>query len=725
MGKGNSAGVGAGRYVAELRDAAGITQALLANRVTLSAATLSRFESGEKDITDEELDSILKAIGTPAAEEFRQYLAQQWLQVTRPAFDHPDRAVLWQANVALGRLDQLRNDAEISAVFLRHVELYDREIRRIVEFLLRRDHQVAFIGEIGVGKTTAICKLVNLIKELERELKRQVVLESGQGRTTICEGHVVEGPKYGLRITPRSESEIRKDVEDFAYYLIQATRAEAADLEDEETEDGDAAGVPTEVARAIRNMSKLTTVKRKDASGRTIRMNLAKELAKQYATPQELAIQILTKMDLLHRNRRDAWYPDDEPVSALQWLQQLYADVNNGRHPEFTLPQKIEIIVPFSVLDSLTLPLRVIDTKGIDQTAQRQDLECHFDDPRTLVVLCSSFKQAPEATLQDLLKRAKHAGLKDVLLKTLLLVLPQGSEAADVKLDDGTYVDDAAEGCDVKREQVHLALAPSGSGDLQVEFFNAKDDDPQPIRSALIQKISSQRQTYADDLCQLSVAVERLIENRKNEAARVIFEHVASDLGTWIDANRSLPQLADRVEEPLIQAIDATRYASTVRAAVRRYGDWHNLDYYHHLARGVRFKAVEHIGRRASEFRVILTNLLQNPELRSAREFLERVRSRLDVVLDEAYKRIETAGRETFKQTLQQDVQFWLECERRWGQGHGYRDAIRDMTDQRFRSHHQEANRIVGTLIDQEWNAIIALLDGMLRETAVAAPTAA
>ena len=47
---------------------------------------------------------------------------------------------------------------------------------------------------------------------------------------------------------------------------------------------------------------------------------------------------------------------------------------------------------------------------------------------------------------------------------------------------------------------------------------------------ASIQKITAQRQTYADDLCQLSAAVERLRENRKNEAARVIFEHVASDL---------------------------------------------------------------------------------------------------------------------------------------------------------------------------------------------------
>jgi transcriptional regulator with XRE-family HTH domain len=725
MGSGGWAGVQLGRYVSELRDSAGITQAALAGRVTLSAATLSRFESGEKEVTPEELNGILDAIATPQAREFREYLAQHWEQVHRPAFDHPDRAVLWQANLTLRRLEQLRNDAEITGVFLRHVELYDREIRRIVEFLQRRDHQVAFIGDIGVGKTTAICKLVNLIKEFERELKKQVVLESGQGRTTICEVHVVELPKYGLRITPRSDSEIRKDVEDFAYYLIQASRAEAANAEDDETEDGAVAGIATEVARAIRNMSALTTVKRKDASGRTIRTDRAKELARQYTTPQELAIQILTKMDLLRRNRRDAWYPDDDPLPPMQWLQHLYADVNNGRNAEFTLPQKIEITVPFSVLDSTTLPLRVIDTKGIDQTAQRQDLESHFDDPRTLVVLCGSFKKAPEVTLQDILKRAKSAGLKDVLSKTVLLVLPQGSEAADVKLDDGSYVDDPAEGYEVKREQIHLALTQSGFGDLQVEFFNAKNENPEGLRHALIQKISAQRRTYAAELHQLSQAVERLLDNRKNEAARIIFEHVASDLGTWIDQNRNLPPLADRVEEPLIEAINGTRYASTVRAAVRRYGDWANLDYYHHLARGVRFKAVEHIGHRVSDFRVIVTNLLQNPDLASAREFLERLLSRLDVVLDEAYKKVETAGRETFKQTLQQDVEFWLECERRWGRGPGYRDAIRDMTDERFQTRHQEANRLVARLIDEEWTTIVALLDEMLRETSVAAPTAA
>ena len=99
----------------------------------------------------------------------------------------------------------------------------------------------------------------------------------------------------------------------------------------------------------------------------------AKELAKQYPTKQELAIQVLTRMNLLCRNQRDAWYPEDATHSPEHWLQQLFAGVNNCRNAEFTLPQTIEVVVPDDVFESDELPLRIIDTKGIDQTAERRD----------------------------------------------------------------------------------------------------------------------------------------------------------------------------------------------------------------------------------------------------------------------------------------------------------------------------------------------------------------
>jgi transcriptional regulator with XRE-family HTH domain len=704
-----------GRYVAEVRDEAGMTQANLAGRVTLSTATLSRIESGEKTATEDEVSSLLKAIGTPKAKGLAEYLKQDWDQIDRPAFDHPDRTVLWEANLTLRKLDHLRADPDVKAVFLRQMDFYEKEIQRLSNLLRNRAHQIAFIGGIGVGKSTAICKLVNLLKTTETKLDRQIVLETGAGGITICEVHISHGPKYGLRIVPRSENSIRKDVEDLSDYLFRMARPDAQQVADGEPDDeeGDPLGISKEVARAIRNMSGLTE-KRKEENGKRIRIDPAKELAQQCSTPLELAIQILTRMDLLRRSRRDAWYPDDCPHPPTHWLQQMFLEVNNGRQKEFTLPQKIEVVVPYPVFDSRDLPIRIIDTKGIDQTAERQDLECHFNDQRTLVVLCSRFNDAPEVAIQNLLNRAKESGVRDLAMRTTLLVLPRPDEAMAVKHDDGARVDDDLEGYDLKRDQVLLRLNQKGMGDLTVEFFNARDDATDGLRERLIGKIVAQRQFFAGELEKLGKAVESLIANRENEQVRLAFEEVSTHLHTWTESNRTLSATDEGVQTPLISAIDATRYASTVRAAVRRYGDWDNLDYYHHLSYGVRLLAVEQIGKRIEELQVIVTNLKNNEELAPTIQFLERALSSLDAAVDESYKRIQTAGRETFKQTLEQDIEFWGRCERRWGQGQGYRHAISEMTDERFVENYKEAHRLVLGLINEEWRNLIGLLEGML-----------
>lgn len=707
-----------GRYLADVRDEAGMTQAALASRVTVSTATLSRIESGEKVATEEEVGALLKAIGTPKAKGLADYLKQDWDQIERPAFDHPDRAVLWGANLALRKLDKLRSDPNVKAVFLRQMDLYEKEIRRLCGLLRKRDHQIVFIGALGVGKSTAICKLLNLLTLVDEKLDRKTVLETGAGGITLCEVHVVQGPNYGLRIVPRTEDSIRKDVEDFCDYLIRLTRPDSQSKPIDDEDEGDPLGISKEVVRAIRNMAGLTE-KRKEEGGRRVRIDPAKELAQQCKTPQELAIQILTRMDLLRRNRRDSWYPVDCPHPPTHWLQQLFQQVNNGRHSEYTLPQKIEVIVPYPVFESSDLPIRVIDTKGIDQTAERQDLECHFDDPHTVVVLCSRFNEAPALAIQTLLNRAQESGVRDLWLKATILVLPHPDEAMAVKHDDGARVEDDIEGYDLKRDQVLIRLNQKGLGDLSVEFFNAKSEPAEGLRDRLMARVATLREAYASELGKLESAVERLIENRANDEVKLIFEEVNKHLHTWINNNRTLPLSDEGVQRPLISAIDATRYASTVRAAIRRYGDWYNLDYYHHLAHGVRRLAVEQIGKKIADLKVIVTNLTNNEEYSPTKEFLERAVRSVDAAVDEAYKRIQTAGRETFKQTLEQDREFWANCERRWGQGPGYRDAISEMTDKRFETNYEEAHRLVIALITDEWAKTVAQLEGMLMESAV------
>ena len=464
-------------------------------------------------------------------------------------------------------------------------------------------------------------------------------------------------------------------------------------------------------------MSGLVEKKYKDEAGKTIRVDPARELATKFTQTDELTIEILTRMNLVRRSKRDAWYQQDGGVSPMQWLQKLFSDVNNGRSAEFTLPQKIEVMVPDPVLSSADYSFEIIDTRGISQDsyAARQDLESHFDDPRTIVVLCSTFLQAPEVNVQTLLRRAKEAGLKDVESKTVVLVLPHDDEASKVKDNAGNYVETDGEGYELKGDAVNLALAQMGFGQITTHFFNSKQDAPEPIVHALLSRLTELRRNYSDGINQLVQAVDLLIENHENEEMRLVFEEVGRHLSTWLASHRDLDWGGLPVQGPLITAIDNTPYASTVRAAVRRYGDWSKLDYYHHLGFGARCMAVAVIGSRIEEFKIIVQNLAQNDELSDARMFLTGVLARLEDAVGEVYKRMQFAGSEVFKTDLQKDYVFWSKCDGRWGLGPGYRDDIRRYTADQFKSNYADAHFRIKEMIIRLWEGIVGILDGMIR----------
>ena len=705
------------RYLAAVREAAGLTQAQLAGKITYSPSSISRIESGDKSVTAEELDTILKAIGTPKARQLGEFTKQKWDVLERPDFDHPNRDSLWSVNVTLRKLRELRENPELKNVFVRQIDMYEKELRRLAGFLQPCTHQIAFIGSIGVGKSTAICKLAGLLKPGESRLEREIVLDTGAGGTTICQVHINRGPQYGLRIEPRSDGSIRGHVEDFAEYLLYLTRDSSPVPKVVGAQD-DSPGISKEVERAVRNMSGLVETKHKDEKGKMIRLDPARELATKFARVDELTIEILTRMDLVRRSRRDAWYHQDCGVHPMQWMQKMFSDVNNGRSPEFTLPQKIEVLVPEPVLSSSDFSFEIIDTRGIsaDSYAARQDLESHFDDPRTIVVLCSTFLQAPEVSVQTLLRRAKEAGLKDVESKTIVLILPHDEEACRVKDNAGNFVETDEEGYELKAEAVNLALTQMGFGQTSTLFFNSKQDASELVLKALLAKVTDLRRIYSARIVQLVQAVDLLIENHESEEVRLVFEEVGHHLTTWLAQHRELDSGDRAVQESLITAIDNTRYAGTVRAAVRRKGDWTNLDYYHHLGFGARRIAVGVIGGLTEEFKIIVENMRQNDQLSPAQLFLGGVLARLDNSVGEIYKRMQFAGSEVYKSDVKQDYDFWKRCDGRWGRGPGYRDAIRDFTADQFGSHYEDAHDRINKMISEEWGKIVSQLNGTIQE---------
>jgi transcriptional regulator with XRE-family HTH domain len=703
-------GAALGKYLSTIRDAAQLTQAELAKKVTVSPTRISRIESGDVSLTEDEMDQLLKAIGTAPAEELREYLDQGWHELERPPFEHPDRKTLWVANGLLKKLRHLKSDPELKSVFLRHIEVYENELRTLAANLSATDHSVAFVGSIGVGKSTAICMMADLRVSKEGPLNKQVVLEAGAGGTTICEVHIKNGPGCGLIVEPRSDEAIRFDVADFAEYLLRLTKGSPS------TEAGDSQegpGVTKEINRAIRNMSGLAEIKRKDSkSGRVIRSDPARDLAIKYPEVKELVVQILSRMNLTRRDQRDLWYPQGTKLSPMAWLQQAFTEINNGRNSQFSLPQRIEVIIPDAILQDKELGLRIVDTKGIDGAATRADLDKLFDDSRTLVVLCSRFNDAPENSLQQLLQRVKDAGARDIAVKTAVLALARPEEAEAVKDNSGLLVEDQSEGYDLKRADVEMHLSRLGLNKIPIEFFNARDDEASPLREFLLARVRSVRSIWETRITALSKTVDELIVNQKQEQTAVIFRDVMRRLNTWLSKNREIDGIAEQAQQELIKAIQAAHWRS-IWASIRRRGEWYSLDYYYQIGFGARTIAAKYVLKKAKEFEVIIQNLLDDDDLSPAHDMLDQVKRVLRSSADELLKRMEIVGKTAFENDLRSDAEFWTELGN--VSGLGYRDNIADTSRRWFKLNERlSKHTFVKDKIIESWQETLATLDQLI-----------
>ena len=418
-----------------------------------------------------------------------------WEILAPPPDGHPNENLLLDAEIALQDIFNLSEKPDIRQSFARRLEEASDEVKRRAALVSATEQSIAFIGDIGVGKTTAICALTGLeVKRVVRrrktsEIRLEPVLYTGAGGSTICEVHLVQGQAYGITIQPRSLEEIRVEVREFAYSIKPPTSSE--DVQN-------IVGTSSEMERAIRNMSQLNISRPQNSDGSRGHLDPAKDLADSLSDYKEFAQAILGKMGIEERERTEIQYSElMQERSALEWLRDTFAQINNGRHPEFTIPERIEVTLPHPVLAERDFSVRIVDTKGIDQTAERGDLTNHINSPDTAVVLCSPFNNAPATSLQSLLEMAMARRVHDMEDKTAILVLPKHDEALAVKNDFGEPVDGEEEGYKLKSEQVEARLNALNVPGVRVEFFNSIEDDAEDFEDFLL---SLGRKTQSETL---------------------------------------------------------------------------------------------------------------------------------------------------------------------------------------------------------------------------------
>jgi DNA topoisomerase IB len=152
---------------------------------------ISRIETGEIVPDFDEVVRITEAIGTPESKEYAAYYREQWTVLEKPSFWHPSRKELAQAERFLADLDHFATKPQTTEAAKAQASLHRETILAAAEYLRSLEHTIAFVGDIGVGKSSAICGLTGLLLAPESKagapLSRRVVLEAGSGRTTLCE----------------------------------------------------------------------------------------------------------------------------------------------------------------------------------------------------------------------------------------------------------------------------------------------------------------------------------------------------------------------------------------------------------------------------------------------------------------------------------------------------------------------------------------------------------
>ena len=699
-----------GNHLAHLRDKAGFSQKDLAQKVTWSSALLSRVESGERPLSQEELTAILEAIGTEDALNFSETANRVWQHLEKPMLGHPSEPLLWRTERVLSDIEGLRQNPDIRHAFATRLEEYAKELGDVARNVGQTEHIIAFVGDIGIGKTTALCRISDL--EVRRELSGLPipVLDFGGGGVTVCEVHLAKGPDYGIIVEPRSADEIDREVLEFSKYLLPSQDIDP----DHELEGQDFSGTSKEIERAIRNMSGLAPERRRRSDGTRERLDPARELAAGFNSPEGLATEILTKMKLPGRTRRKIWFSDVSGKDPLPWLEEVFKQVNNGQHPEFSLPKRIDVLVPHRILREEFLDIRLVDTKGIDGTAEREDLEAHFYDPNAVVILCSAFNQAPALSAQQLLTRAKDGGVRDLDSKAAVLVLPRPDEALAVKDETGDQADTVEYGYELKREQAEMQLAMKGIDYAAVEFFNAREDAPQRLTSFLLGMVHGLRDKHSKRLESVITGADALVQNFEHEQASVVQQQAASLLTAWLDNNSELEIIPSSLGRVLLLAI-SNAHPSSVRASINRQGEWPNLDYAHQLAYGSRLMAFESVGRKLAGFKEVCQTALNDSNFAEAYPLIEQALRIFEAGTDELLRDAQVFGRTAYTLDLKPDAGLWARCENEWGRGPGYRDRVHRHHKEWFDSDQRNINGRVQSLVEKQWRSMLERVSSVLQ----------
>ncbi len=656
------------------RESAGINQTEMARRLDVSSnSVISRLEKTE--FTDQSMaEQYLRAIDTEDSLAMLDFYSRNWSLSKRPDYRHPDREALWKAEQALQDLAAFAGSENFDTLLTAPLNFVQQTLTETADYVARTDHVLAWIGAIGVGKTTALSHLTNLVLPGNDGRPKPIFPATG-GRTTSSEVVVKAAPAYGIAVEPKSEDEVRLLVRELVDSIGEGKAPPSTELE-----------------RAIRNMADLA--KQKDPTDPKVLHDPIKSMIEAPPHSREDVVHaIVSRMNIELRTETQMIMSGDA-TSGLEWLSKAAADINYGRHPRFSLPQRVTVFLPKSVMRRTGYDITIVDTKGIHGTTDRVDLQKLMSEPRTLSILCSTFNDAPNSEALSILKGLKDMG-SDALerQRVALLVLPRGDEAMKVTDDHGEPVSSPDEGYAFRSSQIESSFKEAGVPSMPILYFNAMGGEAAAAWSAISNCVDQIRTRQLDRLArfsELAIGFQSNADAHRFQQARATLVSEAKAIATDY---AELPTSIRSAQQRLLTELGAS-HPSSIAAAALRNGTWYNFDVHHIVGVGVRsdanLRTRDHVQRIKGRLDSLRTQFGPAPE---ALALLDKLVEDLADWHQEFLTRALSIGRNVFKSHLDEDATLWTDLRRRYGQGLGYREDIGRMMEAWFEAPERNAAR--------------------------------
>lgn len=651
------------------REKAGASQTSLAAELGVNASVVSRLEASEQ-ADGKMAERYLGALKSDFAKDVITFFSDRWRHIERPDFLHPERGVLWDAERALQTLEAFEKGEQFDAILQDPLTKLRNRIVSEVDFIRHMEHGIAFIGEIGVGKTTALSFVTNLITNNKDE-EAKSIFPTGSGRTTVCEVAIKIAPAFGIAVDCLSEDQIRRLVTDLVSGLKFGKN-----------------GLPSELERVIRSMADLrrVIVRAKKPSEKPTTVDHLKNLIDKFDDVDAVIGEVMARMKLETRTETQMILSRDTEGS-MEWLSSNISKINYGQHPKFSVPHRITVLLPLEALRETPFLISVIDTKGVEGTTQRPDLMAQIEDPRTVTVLCCKFSDAPGGVPLSIIRETLDSGSDALVAERLcLLVLPRNDEALKIVNDAGDTPSDAAEGYTVRETQIEQQFATDGLPSIPINFFQVGSDEPEDVWHWLTSRIEAIRAAKVERIKRHVAAAENLITNadvaKTREARRTIAETIAKAAERF----RTLPNVVRPAHLNLVAEAKKT-HQNSIAASVNRKGNWENFPVAHILGQGVRID----VNLRTRDVFVRIDEAIEGlkddfAHLSDVAQFLENLKDDVEEWRKDFLTRVALAGRNLFTPYLGQALEMWDKCEKRYGGGSGYRVDVSEIFQEQFES---------------------------------------